>query len=194
MKRSRNFRPLTIGLIGASAFALAACKDETEQATAYPDLSACLADASRGSAPVTEEQCRVAYAQALDANSTTAPKYDALAACEEQHGAGNCQQAENPGGSGGSIFLPLVTGFLLGKMLGGGGFMSQPLNPNKNGSFSTPGGQTLNGNRGVATVPTSTFNKGAATSVTKSGAAWNGSQSAVKSTGGFGSSMQSAGG
>ncbi|HEY0275039.1 MAG TPA: DUF1190 domain-containing protein [Paenirhodobacter sp.] len=186
MKRSRNFRPLTIGLIGISAFALAACKDETEQATAYPDLSACLADASRGSAPVTEEQCRVAYAQALDANATSAPKYDALAACEEQHGAGNCQKAENPGGSGCSIFLPLVTGFLLGKMLGGGGgLMSQPLNPNKNGTFTTPGGQTLNGNRGVATVPTSTFSKGST---------WNGAQSTVKSTGGFGSSTQSAGG
>ncbi|RWR06841.1 DUF1190 domain-containing protein [Paenirhodobacter populi] len=186
MKRSRNFRPLTIGLIGASAFALAACKEETEQATAYPDLSACLADASRGSAPVTEEQCRVAYAQALQTVNDSGPKYDALAACEEQHGVGNCQQAENPGGGMGSMFMPLLTGFLLGKMMGGG-MMSQPLTPTKNGTFTTPGGTQFNNNRGVATVPTSTFTN-------KSTAGWNSAQSAARSTGGFGSTMKSTGG
>lgn len=199
MKRSRTMRPLTIGLIGASAFVLAACKPETEQATAFPDLKSCIAESAKPGASVTEDQCTTAYAQAVQTNVESAPRYDAMTACEEQHGVGNCQAQVSPeGGGGGSIFMPLLTGFLLGKMLSGGGLMSQPLYPQKGGGFATPGGQGFNTNRGSATVPTSTFNKPATTfdkapMSSKPTTGWN-NKSTVKSTGGFGSSATSSGG
>ncbi|MFT3689009.1 DUF1190 domain-containing protein [Paenirhodobacter sp.] len=201
MKRSRTMRPLTIGLIGASAFALAACKTEaqTEQATAFPDLKSCLAESARPGATVTEDECTTAYAQAMQTNMESAPRYDAMASCEEQHGVGNCQAQVSEGGGGmGSIFMPLLTGFLLGKMMSGGGLMSQPLYPQKNGGFATPGGQAFSNNRGASTVPTSTFNKPATTfdkapMSSKPTTGWN-SKSPVKSTGGFGSSAVGSGG
>ena len=199
MKRSRHFRPITIGLIGASAFALAACKQDEEQATTFPDQKACIAESAKPGATVTEDQCTSAYAQAVQTNQQSAPRYDAMAACEEQHGAGNCQQAESSSGFG-SVFLPIVTGFLLGKMLsGGGGLFGQPMYNRAGGGFTTPGGGIFGSNRGTSVVPSSTFNKPATTfnkppmsskSFSSSGSSWNGSQSAVKSQGGFGSSFK----
>lgn len=199
MKRSRAMRPLTIGLIGASAFALAACKPQTEEATAFPDLKSCLAETVKPDATMTEDDCATAYAQAVQTNMDSAPRYDAMTACEEQHGVGNCEAQVNPNGGGGSIFMPLLTGFLLGKMLsGGGGLMSQPLYPQRGGGFATPGGQVFGNNRGSATVPASTFNKPATTFdkaplSSKPASGWS-NKSTVKSTGGFGSSLRSSGG
>lgn len=198
MKRSRAMRPLTIGLIASSAFALAACKpDAPDTATAFPDLQSCLAESVRANAAVSEADCTTAYAQAVQTNMESAPRYDAMTACEEEHGTGNCQAAESPGG-GGSIFMPLLTGFLLGKMLSGGGLMSQPLYPKKDGGFATPGGQAFGNNRGSAATsaatfakPATTFDKAPISSKPTSG--WN-SQSNVRSTGGFGGSAVSSGG
>lgn len=205
MKRSRHFRPITIGLIGASAFALAACKEEDSQATAFPDLQSCIAESVRANASVTESECTNAYSQALQTNQEAAPRYDALAACEETHGAGNCeQQVQSSGGGMGSVFLPILTGFLLGKMMsGGGGLMGQPLNAKAGGGFATPGGSTFSSNRGTSAVPASTFNKPAPTynkppissaKASPSGGGFNNSQSTVRSQGGFGSSASGAAG
>lgn len=182
MKRSRHFRPITLGIIGASVFALSACKQEEEQATAFPDLKSCLAESAKPGATMSSDDCTTAYAEAVKSNAADAPKYDAMTACEAEHGAGNCQQAQNSEG-GGSIFLPLLTGFLVGKMLSGGGsIFGQPLYSRPNGTFATPGGQGFSSNRGASVVPASTFQKPAA-------GAWNGSKQAVTSTGGFGKTM-----
>lgn len=201
MKRSRYFRPVTIGLLGVSAFTLAACKQEPEQASAFPDLQSCIAESVRPNAAVTEQDCTTAYAQAVQTNVESAPRYDALAVCEQEHGAGNCQQADNPQGGGGSIFMPLLTGFLLGKMLSGGGaIMSQPLYPKQGGGYATPNGQSFANNRGAGAVPTSTFAKPARTidkapvSANPRTIAPGGGNSTVRSTGGFGTSATGSGG
>ena len=115
-KRSRHVR---LALVGATAFTLAACRDEDVPSAAFPTLDACLEAAAGPGTWVTEESCESGFGEALEAHVETAPRYDDQALCEAEHG-GECLVEERPGG-GGSVFLPLMAGYLLGNMLGGRG-------------------------------------------------------------------------
>ena len=116
-KRSSH---VALVLLGAAAFGLAGCTEEKVDAQAFPDLKSCQ-EAAGLSSSFTAADCAAAFAEAEALHVEAAPRYDSLAVCEEQHGAGACgteQQAQS-GGSG-SIFMPLMMGYLLGNMLGGG--------------------------------------------------------------------------
>lgn len=132
MKRSKFLRPATIGLIGASAFALAACQeDPPEEVNIFSSAQECQALPG-----ATVESCEAGYKEALAQHEQTAPRYDSLEYCEEQHGVGNCgtPQVGSEGGGGMGIFMPLLMGYMMGRMLGGGGgFASKPL-------YGAPGG------------------------------------------------------
>ena len=121
--RTRS-RTVALTILGAAAFTVAGCRDEQVEAQAFPDLASCQAAAVNGGL-VTADQCSQAFAEAEALHVEAAPRYDSLAVCEEQHGAGNCgseDQQVSQGGSG-SIFMPLLAGYLIGSMLGraGGG-------------------------------------------------------------------------
>lgn len=160
-KRSRN---VSLAIVGAAAFGLAGCKSEETDARAFPDQASCTAAAQEGSLFFTEEDCKTAFAEAAQNHLETAPRYDSLAVCEEQHGVGNCEgdpAAQQSGGTG-SIFMPLMMGYLMGSMLSGGnrGVMSQPLSRTANGGFATPTGDTrLSTNNGAGKMQTSAFTK-----------------------------------
>lgn len=181
MKRTRHLRPLTIGLIGASAFALAACKEEAVEASIWRSPDAC---AAAGDGSLAE--CTQAWDEAQAAHVETAPRYDALAVCEDQHGAGNCV-ADNSGGGGGSIFMPLLMGYMMGKMLGGAtgaaaARSAKPLYPTAGGQVATAdGGTRFSGGQGKVKVPAQSF---AAAPKTVGKPPMSAAQ--VRSTGGFG--------
>ena len=87
----------------------------------------------------TADECRQSFAEAEQLHVESAPRYDSLQVCEEQHGVGNCgsedQQVSN-GGSG-SIFMPLLAGYLIGSMLGGAGMSrSQPMYRTPQGGYT----------------------------------------------------------
>ncbi|MGH1447552.1 MAG: DUF1190 domain-containing protein [Cognatishimia sp.] len=166
MKKRSNKVALTI--VGAAAFALAGCQEEQVDAQAFPDLQTCKLNADEGTA-LTAADCDFAFAQAQQLHEESAPRYNDLQVCEEQHGAGNCgseQQAVSSGGSSG-IFMPLLTGYLIGNMLSGnrtGMAAAQPLYKNGKGGFTNASGSSsYSSNNGKAKLNASQFTKPQAT-------------------------------
>jgi uncharacterized protein YgiB involved in biofilm formation len=181
-KRSRMLPAI---LLGATAFALTACEDERVEASAFPDKESCVAAASDGTLPFTAADCGAAFADALVEYERSAPRYDDLALCEEQHG-GECVAQQGSGGS--SIFMPLMAGYLMGSLLSNSRPQAQPLYRDSAGKYATAsGGTVLNGNKGNAKMAPASFRPAAATAT-----AAPMSRATVKATGGFGSSRTSA--
>lgn len=183
MKRSRT---VAITILGAAAFTLAGCQEETVDAAAFPDLNSCT-NAAQNGGMFTVQDCDNAFAEAAALHVEAAPRYDSLAVCEEQHGAGACgDEASATQGGSGSIFMPLMMGYLIGNMLGGrgGAAASQPLYRTPTGGFTNAAGSsTFSSNSGSAKLGASQFNRPAAT-VGKPPM----SRATAASRGGFGSS------
>lgn len=109
-------------------------KDPVE-AFAYASLDQCKAENK-----VSDEECDKGYAAALkdDAN---APRYAEQKTCEDVYGAGQCVPRSQAGG--GSFFTPLLTGFIIGQMLDGGGYRGTGLY-RRNGEYYTGWGGRVN--------------------------------------------------
>ncbi len=158
-KRSRH---IAIAILGAAAFALAGCQEDQVDAAAYPDLQSCT-KAANSNGLFSAQECEAAFSEAEALHVEAAPRYDSLAVCEEQHGEGACgsEAAAAQGGSG-SIFMPLMAGYLIGNMLRGGAGMaaSQPLYKTAKGGFSNAtGASSFSSNSGSAKLGTSQFTK-----------------------------------
>lgn len=182
-KRSRR---VAIAILGATAFTLAGCREEQVDAAAFPDLQTCMDEAPRGGV-FTVEDCQTSFAQAEALHVESAPRYESLQVCEEQHGEGACgsEQAATQGGSG-SIFMPLLAGYLMGNMLSGRAGMAaaQPLYKTSDGRYTNPARtSTFSNNRGSTKLNTSQFAR-PATTVGKTPM----SRAVATSRGGFGSS------
>lgn len=162
-KRSKR---VAIAIVGAAAFTLAGCEEEQVDAAAYPDLQSCLDDAALGSI-FQAQQCQEAFAEAEALHVEAAPRYDSLEVCEEQHGEGACDsEAEATQGGSGSIFMPLLAGYLIGNMLGGRSGMSaaQPLYKTSDGRYTNAArSSTFSSNKGAAKLNTSQFTRPAST-------------------------------
>lgn len=189
-KRSRRVALL---LAGAATMTLAACQEERVDAQAFPDLESCVAAARENSLFFTEADCQTTFAAAQQEHLETAPRYESLELCEQEHGAGNCggdpAAAQNQGG--GFSFMPLLMGYMLGSMMSrGGGVFGQPMVRTAGGGFSTPSGnQTFASNNGTGRVPAATFNRAPSTIGRPPMSA-----AQVASRGGFGASTTRSGG
>lgn len=162
-KRSRR---VSITIIGAAAFALAGCREEQVDAAAFPDLQSCLDEASRGGM-FTSQDCETSFSQAETLHVESAPRYDSLEVCQEQHGEDACgTEASATQGGSGSIFMPLLAGYLIGNMLGGRAGMSaaQPLYKTSDGRYTNATrSSTFSNNRGSTKLNTSQFVRPATT-------------------------------
>lgn len=161
-KRSRT---VALTILGAASFALAGCREEEVEAQAFPDLNACLAAAGDGGL-FSADECRQSFTEAEQLHVESAPRYDSLQVCEEQHGVGNCgSEASQTGGGMGGIFMPLLAGYLIGSMLGGGGLSrSQPMYRTPQGGYTNAARtSTFSSNTGRAALNSSQFARPAAT-------------------------------
>lgn len=120
MKRSKSIGLITMGI---SVIALTACDEPKVEALVFDDLQQCLADKD-----LTREQCESNYNAAKDQHAAVAPKYASQAACEADFGAEKCEQAPQRTESGGSVFMPLMMGYMMGSMMSNRGSVApQPL-------------------------------------------------------------------
>lgn len=190
MKTRKRSRRVALVLVGTASLALAACKDEQVDAQSFPDLQSCIAAARENSLWFTEGDCNANFAAAQAEYAETAPRYESKELCEQEHGAGNCggdtaaaagdtapaagdptqaagdQVAQQSGGGMGSIFMPLLMGYMMGSMLSGGSrsVNSQPLVRTADGRYSTPSGnQSFASNRGAGQVSPNTFQRAPST-------------------------------
>ncbi|MCE6958021.1 DUF1190 domain-containing protein [Cereibacter sphaeroides] len=182
--RKRSHR-VALCIVGAAAFSLAGCREEEVDAQAFPDLASCQAAARVGSSAFSEADCDTAFAEAQQIHVESAPRYDALEVCEAEHGEGACgSEQQVTGGGTGSIFMPLLAGYLIGNMLGRGMPMAQPLYRSSDGRFTNATGATsYSGNSGRTQVGASQFER-PPTTVGKPPM----SKTTVTSRGGFGGS------
>ena len=163
----RRSKKVALSIVGATAFTLAGCAEEQIDAQAYPDLPSCVA-AANSDGLFSVEECRTAVAEAQTLHVESAPRYDSLTVCEEQHGAGACgsEEAAAQGGSSG-IFMPLLAGYLMGSMMGrgaGGMAASQPMYRTANGRFTNAAGTSVfGGNSGKAKLGAGQFARPPAT-------------------------------
>ena len=110
-----------------------------------------------------------AFAQAETLHVESAPRYDSLAVCEEQHGVGNCgsEQDQVSNGGSGSIFMPLLAGYLIGSVLGNAGrgmAAAQPMYNNGRGGFTNATRTSnFNSNSGRGTLNSQQFTRPART-------------------------------
>lgn len=188
MKRSQSLKLTT--LIAGVGVSLTACDNHSPQppqwgdgsnggkpvaAVSYASVAECKA---KGAIPA--DQCQLAYEQAQKANEANAPRFGDRGSCEERFGVDQCVPR---GSGGGSFFTPLLTGFIVGRMLngGGGGYLGAPMYRDRSGGyFGGAGTPVFRDSSGRTSIGSSAFNG------TASAPARVQSRSAVISRGGFG--------
>ncbi len=118
MTRRSTYVGFTVFTLSA---ALAACGGDVEtgkEAAVYTSVEQCQ-KANPGA------DCEKALREAQLEHLKTAPAAQTRAQCEQEWGDGHCE--EHPGSTGGSVFLPMMAGFMLGHALAGPGpGMGQP--------------------------------------------------------------------
>lgn len=110
MKRSK--KAALVLMVPATTLLLAACGEKPEQGLVYNNAAECAA-ASYNS----QEQCEADFAAAQALHPQVAPKYLNQAECEADFGAGQCETAPQQTQSGGSVFMPMMMGYLAGQMM-----------------------------------------------------------------------------
>lgn len=114
MKRSK--KAALVLMVPVATLLLAGCGEEREQAMVFTDPSECSAAALNNAA-----QCEADFATAQALHPQVAPKYLNKEECETDFGAGQCETAPQQTASGGSVFMPMMMGFLAGQMMSRGG-------------------------------------------------------------------------
>lgn len=182
--RKRSRTAPAVALAGATA--LAGCQDDRVEAAVFPSEDRCVAEARAGETWFTEVDCTEAAEAARAEHERSAPRYAEEALCEEQHGA-ECTAEARPGG--GSVFLPLVAGYMLGNMAAGRA--AQPLYRTPGGGYANAAGTARFGsNLGAARVSPRGFQAAPATAraapMTRASVARSGGFGAGRTGGGYG--------
>ena len=110
MKRSK--KAALVLMVPATTFLLAGCVEEPEQAMVFNAPSECSSDGFGST-----EACLAAYQAAQDLHPQVAPKYLSTTECETDFGVGQCETAPQQTTSGGSVFMPMMMGYMMGSML-----------------------------------------------------------------------------
>ena len=144
MKRSKA---VALSLMSISAVLLQACDEPEAEAQVYKDVRNCI-----DSGELSEQQCAALYQQAVADHLRDAPRFASRDDCYAQYGANQCQAFQSS--SGGSIWMPLMVGFMASRMLDSvSGRNSTPLyrsSSSPNG-FRTASGFDLNSGYGSKT-------------------------------------------
>lgn len=95
------------------------------------------ADDCSAANPGKAAECTTAYTNAVKEAERTAPKYATREDCVAEFGEGQCQQTPAQAGvapenqaqaqSSGSFWMPLMAGYMMGRLMGGGMAQQQPL-------------------------------------------------------------------
>lgn len=145
--QARHLTPVALAI--TAVFMLAGCEKSDETVSLYQNADDCTK-----ANPGQSAQCTTAYNNAQKEAERTAPKYATREDCVAEFGENQCQQAPAQAGTNaeaqqsGSFWMPLMAGYMMGRMMGGGaGFAQQPLfspkTPNSpaNGQFVDASGK-----------------------------------------------------
>ena len=148
MKRSRS---IALVMMGAGTIALTACEEPQVEVSLFEDVEQCVNEPGASRAA-----CEEAFGIAEEQHAAVAPKYTDQEACEADFGAAQCEQAPSQAAGGGSIFMPLMMGYMMGSMMSGrGGASAQPLYRSADDprNFRTADNRSVGAATGRTTVP-----------------------------------------
>ncbi|EOV9655510.1 DUF1190 family protein [Cronobacter turicensis] len=134
-RKSWNARHLTpVAFAVTAAFMLAGCEKNDETVQLYQNADDCST-----ANPGKSAECTTAYNNALKEAERTAPKYATREDCVAEFGEDQCKPVNNTNTSQatqqtGSMWMPLMAGYMMGRLMGGGGmgFAQQPLFSSRN--------------------------------------------------------------
>ena len=136
MKRSK--KAALVLMVPVATLLLAGCGEESEQAMVFSDPSECSAAGLNDTT-----QCNADYAVAQAMHPQVAPKYLNKAECEVDFGEGKCETAPQQTSSGGSVFMPMMMGYMMGQMFNRGGAAGAAQQPAAAGAASKVATQPL---------------------------------------------------
>lgn len=176
--RSSGITPVAFAV--SAVFMLSACEKSDQKVALYQNADEC----SKAN-PSASAQCAAAFKQAKAEAAKTAPKYANREDCVAEFGGSQCTQGGMSVESqhGGSMWMPLMAGFMMGRMMNGS-YAQQPLftsrsaNSPANGKFVDASGKSY----GPATT-------GRSINVPKSAMAPKPATSSTVTRGGFGESV-----
>lgn len=134
-KAFRPYRLAPVAIAITAVFALSGCEESDETVSLYMNAQEC-AQAN----PSQAAQCEDSYRTALQEAQRTAPKYATMEDCVAEFGDAQCTQTASIDGnpvntenannlnpdssqmaqanSGGSFFMPLMAGYMMGRLMG----------------------------------------------------------------------------
>ncbi|MEW5560924.1 DUF1190 family protein [Enterobacter asburiae] len=148
---ARHLTPVALAI--TAVFMLSGCEKTDETVSMYQNADDC-----SSANPGKSAECTASYNNALKEAERTAPKYASREDCVAEFGEGQCQQAPAQAGmapenqaqaqqGGGSFWMPLMAGYMMGRMMSGG-MQQQPLFSSKNpaspayGQYTDAGGKS----------------------------------------------------
>lgn len=126
-KAFRTYRLAPVALAVSAVFVLSGCEQADESVSLFKDAEEC-----KQANPSMAEQCTTAYNAAQAEAVKTAPKYASKEDCIAEFGESRCVETPAQAGvatnthSSGSTWMPLMAGYMMGRMMGGG-FGQSPL-------------------------------------------------------------------
>ena len=190
MKRTRNinrsrFRKsfVMVSVAMAITFAVAGCEKADIDMKMYKNVDDCIAQTHK------PDQCRAARSEAEKVANETAPRYATFSDCEAEFGMEQCRHNPAPN-DGGSSWMPLMMGYMMGNMAGSGNSYASPLYQNKSGqivdnkfrSYDVKPGQSFKATRSAARPSV----ESPRTTVSKSSTTTRGGFGGKSSSGSFG--------
>jgi uncharacterized protein YgiB involved in biofilm formation len=101
-----TFKPLAFAI---TAGTLAGCSDDSQESQVFRTIDDCV----RGN-PGQEEQCELAYKDAVNEAIRTGPKYSNMNACLEDFGLDNCTSYTDNNNQ--SFFMPFMAGYMISSL------------------------------------------------------------------------------
>jgi len=123
MKRSKSVKLVAMG---TGLLLVAACEEAKVDTALFESVQQCTG------LGFSVQECESNYREAQRNHVNVAPKYTAKADCEADFGSAQCETAPQRTSSGGSVFMPLMAGYMMGSMLSGGRSAGQPLYKSRN--------------------------------------------------------------
>ena len=123
MKRSKSVKLVAMG---TGLLLVAACEEAKVDTALFESVQQC------SGLGFTAQECESNYREAQRNHINVAPKYTAKADCEADFGSAQCETAPQRTSNGGSVFMPLMAGYMMGSMLSGGRSAGQPLYKSRN--------------------------------------------------------------
>ena len=188
-KSWRSSRMTPVALAVSAVFMLSGCEKTDETVSLYQNADDCAAATGKSA------ECTASYNNALKEAERTAPKYASREDCVAEFGEGQCQQTPAQAGtapenqaqaqSSGSFWMPLMAGYMMGRLMSGGaGYQQQPLFSSKNPASPAYGQYTDASGKGYgAAQPGRTMN------VPKTAMAPKPATTSTVTRGGFGDSV-----